>query len=929
MRTIAKALLLSLVAFFVSLSPPLLCETSSESQRDAPAEMERHPARRSTPEPNPPAHTEPFEFSQDEVSGKREVSVHNFRDIPSPPRDISTMSLQAGGVTKGVIEDFLVNDDIAGECDQMYPDMARHPSGSFVVTWEDLRSDHWDIYAQRYDSTGTPIDSNFLVNDDGGITLQMNPAIAMDSLGNFIIVWEDGRSGGYHLFAQRYDSAGSPIGSNFIVSGETRSPAEFSPAIAMHRSGSFVISFTDQRDYETLHWDIYALRYSASGSPLGTKFRVNDDTGFSYQNHSAVAMDANGNFLIAWQDWRGPKFDTYAQRYDSSGTPLGFNFMVNDTSVASECPAVAMDATGNCVICWYDSRDGHRDIYAQRFDPSGTPLHSNFRVNDDIGSTSQMHPDITMNYYSGGFVITWMDGRDISRRDIYAQRYDSSGTPVSSNFSVNDNIQNTLHWSPAIAMDDLGNFVITWEDYRNIGGPDTYVQRCDSSGALVGANFKANDDYPADQTFPVMASDGSGDFVISWLDSRNGNPDVYSQRYSSVGTALGSNFMVNDDSETDHQYSPAVGMDVFGNSVVTWEDWRYGDRDIYAQRYSSLGGLMGSNFKVNDDPGYADQESPSVAMGGPSSNFIITWDDYRSGDHDVYVQRYDFSGAPLGPNLKVNDDVGSSDQGNPATEMDGSGGFVITWDDYRNGNCDVYAQIYDAAGNPLGSNFAVNDDPGTADQHSPAVAMDSSGNFAITWEDGRNGNVDIYGQRYDPLGTPVSSNFKVNDDAGTASQANPAVALEDFGSFVITWEDYRDDESGDVYAQKYDSSGGPLHGNYLVPDAEYASFAQLRPAVAANSSGISYAWEDKRREKSWDIYAKVADWIWPTYCGDVNADGLVDIADVIFLINYLLMAGPAPDPLMAGDVNLDGDVNVGDVIYLINYLFLGGSPPCS
>ncbi len=398
---------------------------------------------------------------------------------------------------------------------------------------------------------------------------------------------------------------------------------------------------------------------------------------------------------------------------------------------------------------------------------------------------------------------------------------------------------------------------------------------------------------------------------------------------SSAGTALGSNFKVNDDSETARQYSPAIAGDDFGNFVVTWEDWRYGSHDIYAQRYSSFGGLMGSNFRVNDDPGYADQESPSVAMGGPSSDFVITWDDYRNGDHDIYAQRYNFSGAPLGPNFRVNDDGGSSDQRAPVTGIDGSGYFVIAWDDYRNGNGDIYAQRYGPAGNPSGANFAVNDDPGTAEQHSPAVSVDASGNSVITWEDGRDGDVDIYAQRYDPSGTPIGSNFKVNDDAGTASQANPAVALEDSGGFVIIWEDNRDDDSGDIFAQRYDSSGSPVYGNYLVSDVEYASFPQLRPAVAVSSDNICYAWEDKRREKSWDIYAKVGDWVWPLYCGDANTDGLVDIADIIFLINYFFLMGSPPDPFIAGDVNLNGDIDVGDVIYLINYLFLSGTPPCS
>ena len=63
-------------------------------------------------------------------------------------------------------------------------------------------------------------------------------------------------------------------------------------------------------------------------------------------------------------------------------------------------------------------------------------------------------------------------------------------------------------------------------------------------------------------------------------------------------------------------------------------------------------------------------------------------------------------------------------------------------------------------------------------------------------------------------------------------------------------------------------------------------------------------------------------------CGDANGDGQVDIADVVYLINYLFVGGPEPLPsLSAGDANGDGTVDIADVIYLINHLFTGGPPP--
>jgi hypothetical protein len=64
-------------------------------------------------------------------------------------------------------------------------------------------------------------------------------------------------------------------------------------------------------------------------------------------------------------------------------------------------------------------------------------------------------------------------------------------------------------------------------------------------------------------------------------------------------------------------------------------------------------------------------------------------------------------------------------------------------------------------------------------------------------------------------------------------------------------------------------------------------------------------------------------------CGDANRDGGVDIADVVYLINYLFVAGSAPIPQAAGDANHDFRVDIADAVYMINYLFTGGPPPCS
>ena len=61
--------------------------------------------------------------------------------------------------------------------------------------------------------------------------------------------------------------------------------------------------------------------------------------------------------------------------------------------------------------------------------------------------------------------------------------------------------------------------------------------------------------------------------------------------------------------------------------------------------------------------------------------------------------------------------------------------------------------------------------------------------------------------------------------------------------------------------------------------------------------------------------------------GDATGDGIVDVADVVFLLNYLYKGGGAPNPLGRGDANTDGIVDVADVVYLLNYLYKGGPAP--
>jgi dockerin type I repeat protein len=63
-------------------------------------------------------------------------------------------------------------------------------------------------------------------------------------------------------------------------------------------------------------------------------------------------------------------------------------------------------------------------------------------------------------------------------------------------------------------------------------------------------------------------------------------------------------------------------------------------------------------------------------------------------------------------------------------------------------------------------------------------------------------------------------------------------------------------------------------------------------------------------------------------CGDANHDGLVNISDAVWILNYIFRGGAPPNPLEAGDASADGLVNVSDAVWIQNYIFKGGNAPC-
>ena len=355
--------------------------------------------------------------------------------------------------------------------------------------------------------------------------------------------------------------------------------------------------------------------------------------------------------------------------------------------------------------------------------------------------------------------------------------------------------------------------------------------------------FQVNTTIIGNQSNSTVAIDAVGNFVICWQSDGVNGTDIYAQRYNSAGDAVGAEFLVNTYTIGATSNSIAVGMDATGNFVISWAgSEQNATNGIYARRYDSAGGAVGSEFQVNTDNIPNFQANPTVAMNA-GGNFVISWTSFdQDGTNGIYAQRYNSAGGAVGNEFQANTTI-SSFQYNPTVAIDADGNFIISWasfkqDGDRNG---IYAQRYNSAGNAVGGEFRVNTiTPG--DQVNPTIAMDTTGNFVISWQssgqDEPIGTYGIYAQRYNSAGVAQGGEFRVNTTT-LGEQINPTIAMDTTGNFAISWQSSGQDEPGletyGIYAQRYNSAGVAQGGEFQVNT--YIANDQTTPKVAMNGKG--------------------------------------------------------------------------------------------
>ena len=287
--------------------------------------------------------------------------------------------------------------------DQAHFSMSTRPSGDFVVVWQSRQDgSDYGIFGQRFDASGTKVGPEFQVNTYT-TGYQFRPSVAADPAGDFVVVWESTQD--YGVFGQRFDKSGTKQGPEFALDSYTTGEQGY-PVVAVDGLGNFVVVWEDSSQ-DGDNFGIFGQRFDASGTKIGPEFQVNTYT-TGKQDLPSLAMDRQGNFVVVWRSsgQDGDSYGIFGQRFNSSAEPLGIELQVNSyTTGIQDDPSVAYDEAGDFLVVWSSTKGSNRDADAQKFDRLGNPIGPEFTINTGV-SVRDRHPSVAGD--GAGFVVAYM-----------------------------------------------------------------------------------------------------------------------------------------------------------------------------------------------------------------------------------------------------------------------------------------------------------------------------------------------------------------------------------------------------------------------------------------------------------------------------------------------------------------------------------------
>jgi hypothetical protein len=667
------------------------------------------------------------------------------------------------------------------------------------------------------------------------------------------------------------------IGPERPVSEPVTAPglADQNPGSVAFDGTNYLVVWTDGRAGSGFNenTDVYGARVSRAGVVLDTT-GIPIATGRGTQANADVAYDGT-NYLVTWDDGYFAPSDVHGTRVGRDGSLLGPSFPIATGDLAQTEAAVSYDGT-NYLVAWVQGADLNQqsDVYGARVTRDGVVLDTApFRVGGD-GFERLLGVDVAFD--GTNHLVVWGNHTG-DRNDIFGARVSRTGTVLDpAGIAISPTPR--YGFAPALAFDGA-NYLVVWSDSGE-GGNEVYGARVSREGLVLDPDGIRISPEVGHQGTPAIAFDGTN-YLVTFDDNRTDFIGISGARVGRSGVVRDpTGFLI----ASGYGHPAAIAFDGT-NYLVVWAGF-HKDYDVEAARVTRAGAVR-DGVPIAVSTAANAQSAPTVSFDG--TNYLVVWEDNRSGTSDVYAARVTRDGAMLdGAGIALA--TGPGEDRTPAVAFDGSNHLVV-WQEQLGSTTSVLGALVSTGGAVVGGTLVfTRESQQVAD---PDVDFDGT-NFLVVWEfDGiRGARVDRLGTNLDPFGIPIATGapeahrdpavafdgtnhlvvWESSDSihgkrisrAGRVVDPVPLLFSDSFGvnrtpalafdgtNYLVVWQEILTANRQNIVATRVSPAGGILDPNriFLPPNPGNSSY----PDVAFNGSFL-VVWQDRRpRATGYDVY---------------------------------------------------------------------------
>lgn len=361
------------------------------------------------------------------------------------------------------------------------------------------------------------------------------PEVAIDDLGNALVVWTQSENQNTEIWSRFYDATLSQWGEvkqferleNGYVSGAA--------SVAFDHQGRMWVVWVEMNNIDH---QLFARYFDVATSQWSESFNIGPADLQAPIKMPNLSFDQSGNGFVVWaqQDSNGSTTSIWQNRLVAANAQWSGATLLEDEQGEAFDPVSAVDGQGNAMVVWLQESGGIKDVWASRYRAESQEWSDAQKIEDELGEVARVilpYPniaDVAMDHHGNAIAVWSQEKNGID--SIWSNRYDvaSNQWGTATLLEQSDEVARI----PVIDVDKNGNALVLWYQPKNGHTNDvTHFAYYDAVGN------RWDDATVLDQTDSVVthygqqvAFDDSGNALAIWVSSHIGGESVRSKRFA-------------------------------------------------------------------------------------------------------------------------------------------------------------------------------------------------------------------------------------------------------------------------------------------------------------------------------------------------------------------------------------------------------------